>query len=1251
VTTSGIPGLRATNPGGVITANGITINLGPGTAPRDYIGALSEAGGVIHLNGTTISTVQTAADQRGVLSIDGGSLIDGTGTSITIGAGTTTANNLNAVRVEAGGAASFTNATFATRGGVNGIANHAVFATGAGSTVSLTGGSITTLSRGSSGIRAEDGAVITLSSGIEVTTTGTYVATTFLGSHALHALGVGTEINGTGVILNVTGATGTGNSAFAESGGSISLISSALTGGSSSPTDLAPSSAARVASGGTFEISGAGSTITATGTRGHGVSVQDTGSSATISDTAISVSGARGYGILVTAGGAATVTDSSILVTQLGGVQMEGTGSTIDLTNTTVRTTGAISYGVRTITGSAATIIGGSVTTEGRDSAGLFASSPLGGTSTIDATNVVIRTTGIDNSMGVLADQAGHIELIGGSVTTTGNSVRAGARAHGLAARNPEGTLIATGTSVLTQGEEAMGVVADDGGTVTLLNNSIRTENRLGIGLFAVVEQVGPQFPASIHGTNLTVETFGLNAYGVLAQQNFLAAPAVVEISNSRVTTHGENAVGLRAVSGGTVIAHQSNVSTEGFKAHGMLARSSPSSVTVNNSTVLSTGAFAHGAVAENGGLIVGNNSLVMATGNLSAALFAIGDGGTVSVARFTNSQLINRSGPTIAVAGSADITLINSFAGGSGEWLRVGSAIDFPPLTEPEPPIVGIPDTPDPEFPPDPEPEPLVEPAIVALAASPGLANITLSGSTVVGSAFTAPGSVSNLTMVDNSVWHMTGSSNITNLHIVDSVILFSAPTGPEFKILTLNGNLSGQRGLFGMNTDLRRIMGDLLVIEGLGQGNHQLLIFNRGGSPTGPGQALRVVQTTDGIAGAQFRLANPGEKVEAGVFVYRLRLGNNQGNTPDPTAWYLVNEITNGNGGGGGSGGGGERFPELSAEGQVIVSTSAVLPVIWFDELDNLHERMGELRLGFAPPATRGQRAPAENPQVVGGKQVVPVNKNPTPVQPAGHRWDVWMRGYGSRLNADTGMGGSFDEYLWGLTLGADRTYRLEKSRYWLGVFGGYSGIDRDFEERGEGETESIYGGVYATWLADSGWYVDVVGKVNRFENDLDPVSNLGQRSHSSYHNWGLGLSVELGRQFPLGHGWFVEPQLQAAYTYLTDEAYATESGIRVNAGDANVFQLRAGVLVGCRIERNGAIWQPYLRASVVDALTDGGRINADGADLHATLDGVRFEGGAGIITQLTSRDQLYMEYTASFGEKIEQPWNLSLGFRRLW
>lgn len=1221
VTSAATPGLHAINPGGQITANGITINLGPGpTVPRTYIGAQAEAGGVISLDGTTISTVQAATGQRGIVISGAGSQITGTGTIIQIGLTTTASDNLG-VLVN-GGSVTLTNATVQTAGGVNGIGNHAIQATGADSSVTLTGGSVSTGARGSFGAVAQDGATITLEGGTQITTTGAQNTAGSIGSHALYATGSGSEINATGAVLSTSGLFASG--ARAELGGTISLIGSSIATSSTSSADTDPASGARALSGGQLVISG--STITTTGQRGNGFSVEDAGSLATISDTTITTSGDRAPAALISNGGHATVINSSLTSNNNTGVFVQGAGSNINLTNTAIRSAGAVGYGLRVTTGGSATMTGGSSTTEGRDGPGLFASN-----GSITATDVTVMTSGSDNSMGALADLNGQITLNGGSVTTTGNTVRAGALPHGLVARNPGATLTANGTTVLTTGSIAMGAVADDGGVMILNGNSITTRGSGSLGLFAVVEQAGAQFPATITGTGVTVETFGTNAHGAVASQNFLGAPSLISLTGSTVTTHAAGSHGLRAITGGTVNSNQTTVLTEGAGSNGLHARDNGSSVNVNVTTVLSTGANAHGSIAESGGLITGNDSTVRATGSNGSALYVAGAPGFVSAANFTGSTLTNVNGPTIGVGGNGNVSLTNSSAGGSGQWLRVGTINDFPPLAAAVAnPIGGT----DPEGTEPPPSSPLPR----ALPVVPGLANIALSQSTVDGSAFTAAGSVSNVTMADNSVWNMTADSNITNLDIRSSLVQYSAPIGPEFKILTLNGNLSGG-GLFGMNTDLGRIEGDLLVIEGLGSGDHEIFVTNRGGSPTGPGQALRIVQTTDGIAGAQFALANPGEQVEAGMFIYRLRLGNNRGNTPDPLAWYLVNETS-----GGGSIGG----PILSNEGRVIVNTVAVLPSTWFDELHTLHQRMGELRLGYDLPADQDSAPDAK--AIVDGKSViakksisVPERNDPT--------WDVWIRTYGRRINAETDLGGRFHEYLWGAMLGADRSFRLENSRLWVGVFGGYSRADRDFNVSGDGETDSVFGGAYGTWISDKGWYLDAVGKVNRLDNDLDAVSNIGQRSHSGYRNWGIGASLEGGRQFVFEGGWFIEPQLQAAYTHLSGEDYTTESGIRVRLDEANVFQLRAGFLAGRKVTVGKALLQPYLKASAIEALTDKGRIEADGLSVRPTLDGFRFEGGVGIMAQLNERNQLYVDYTAAVGQKIEQPWSVNVGFRHVW
>src|SRR5262245_55355177 len=50
VNSAAVPGLTAVNPGGQITADNVTIQLGPGALPRNFVGASAQGGGAFSLN-------------------------------------------------------------------------------------------------------------------------------------------------------------------------------------------------------------------------------------------------------------------------------------------------------------------------------------------------------------------------------------------------------------------------------------------------------------------------------------------------------------------------------------------------------------------------------------------------------------------------------------------------------------------------------------------------------------------------------------------------------------------------------------------------------------------------------------------------------------------------------------------------------------------------------------------------------------------------------------------------------------------------------------------------------------------------------------------------------------------------------------------------------------------------------------------------------------------------------------------------
>lgn len=150
-------------------------------------------------------------------------------------------------------------------------------------------------------------------------------------------------------------------------------------------------------------------------------------------------------------------------------------------------------------------------------------------------------------------------------------------------------------------------------------------------------------------------------------------------------------------------------------------------------------------------------------------------------------------------------------------------------------------------------------------IEASGQASNITLdatSGSNFTG-ASTANAGTFDFTMA-NSIWNMTDNSQVSNLTLNNSTVKFN---NHNFETLTTD-SLQGN-GLFDIRTDIVGQQGDLIVVNGIAEGNHQLKVTNNGSATTDGTETLTVVQTGTGST-AKFGLAN---NVELGGYQYGLR------------------------------------------------------------------------------------------------------------------------------------------------------------------------------------------------------------------------------------------------------------------------------------------------------------------------------------------------------------------------------------------
>ncbi|MDD2056917.1 autotransporter outer membrane beta-barrel domain-containing protein [Pseudomonas sp. GD03860] len=1184
-----------------------TVNL----AAARTVGVLAQGASSVGFNGGTVNSsaliAANAAGQTGLLASNGGQL-SGNGVTVNLAPKASngvvlTVSNMTGVSAKSAGQVSLRDSNVSMGGNVSGLNNQGLVASGSGSHIDFAGGSVSTLSKGSVAVVAQDGGSIRLSEGSVISTTGAPSPTT--ASHGLKATGAGSRIDASDVAVNV-GAAGA-SAVRAEDGAHIQLKDSTLLstsaasstsstailhalGGASIEADRSQVSATgnylggvradgagssvTVKNGSSLSIKGSGSaadyasgaramnggavvlqdsTVSTQGTFSHGVSVEGSGSRADVSNSSINVDGARSHGIYVKDGASAAVNSSKISLDTVPGnagpwglgALVEGTGSSLRLDDSEVRTTQKTSYGARALAGANLEINNGLIDTQGNYSTGLTAAS-----STVVARNLTITTSGNDNAMGVVADTASTITLYGGSVTTTGNGSPISSNLtfpHALASRNPGAQLNAYGTSVRTTGTQAYGAAVDDGGSMLLDGLSVQTEGQYSVGLYAGIGKLKPS-AVSLIARNVSVETHGDQAPGALVSRQYQADEAKLELFDSTVSTHGLRSHGLQAESGAQLSASNTSASTTGVSALGALANNT-AHVDLDQVGVNTSGDLAHGAVAKNGGVLAASASVINASGQEAAALYAQGTDTLTGKATIDNSVLHNRDGATVGVAGVADISLIDSIVGGSGQWLNVDSAVASDGSTMPD---MGTGQW----------------QGVGSTLASAGNARIDVSGSVLNGSARTAAGSDSTVSLSDTSIWNLTGESNLGSLRNEASLIDFSAPVGGSFKNLTVN-NYHGDNGTIALNTYLYtdNSPSDKLVVDGgTADGSSNLMIKNAGGpGALTQGNGIMVVDAVNGATTdtEAFRLLN---RVKAGPYEYTLHRASQDDSNGE--AWYLrstkdadpvdpvkpvdpvnpvnpvnpvdpldpvVNPVPDTPVR--------PQVPNYRAETSLYRALPSMLLHYSHAMVDTLHERVGEERRLATDPLP-GEAVDTYGPSLGWGRL-------------------IYRKG-----EQDLGDGASADYRIHAFQVGADlyRNDDIDGSTDQAGLslsIGRIAGsVEHNDGANAGDDLLRAYGvGGYWTHFGPEGWYLDGVLQFNQFDLKTSPNDLDGLKTRAR----GVTASLEAGYPFHAekDKDLHVEPQAQVIVSKIkVDDTHDEASDVRFD--DVDSLTGRIGVRI---------------------------------------------------------------------------------------
>lgn len=480
--------------------------------------------------------------------------------------------------------------------------------------------------------------------------------------------------------------------------------------------------------------------------------------------------------------------------------------------------------------------------------------------------------------------------------------------------------------------------------------------------------------------------------------------------------------------------------------------------------------------------------------------------------------------------------------------------------------------------------------------AADGGILTLDLAeGSRFEGKAVLDSGndSQSTLTMAKNSLWTLTGNSQLNSLQNEQSVIDM---TGDNKAFSTLSvETLTGNGGTIIMDIDGSQVdASDKIYVTGDFSGSQTLSLKEINGLDSDPGIAQAAENTV--LASVNGSGTFTADDQEGTLYWQRYELGQKDSAASGYTTdWYLKG-ITNLN------------LPTTSVE--AIAASGALAYHTWRDH-DQLLQRLGDLR------------------------------------QHGREEEGVWVRVKGGKLSRSDQF--EFENKYTQYELGYDQKLKSTPAytRY-AGISFSYLDGDSSYSSgSGENKVKALN---YGTQIGAKGHYLDLVLKYSQLDNDFKVFDTSGNKITGDYDQNGLSISAEYGRKNNLKNNWYIEPQAQLTFGRLRGTDYTTSNGIRVDQDGIDSFVGRIGFNIGKDINEKTNI---YLKANLMHEF--GGGYNASMVDAGGTkarldrdFDDTWFEYGLGAAVQTGKNNYFYVDVERSAGSDYKKDWQWNVGAR---
>ena len=250
------------------------------------------------------------------------------------------------------------------------------------------------------------------------------------------------------------------------------------------------------------------------------------------------------------------------------------------------------------------------------------------------------------------------------------------------------------------------------------------------------------------------------------------------------------------------------------------------------------------------------------------------------------------------------------------------------------------------------------------------------------------------------------------------------------------------------------------------------------------------------------------------------------------------------------------------------------------------------------------------------------------------------VWMRGETGETKIGT------YSYNYHLMSGGYDWHKENDARILFTGIGFSYGIN-DCDDAVIGDSKSYGVSLYSSWYGkEKNEYVDLILKYGKLDKEYAGLDRNGVFVSGEYDKDMFSIATKYGRRI-YKDDWYWEPSVGFTWGKVGSADFVDNLGTNIHADSTNSMIASLGMQVGKNIKGI----EYYCKAEVMHDFDGEVSVSAPGLLAEDDMGGTWLKCAIGASRKVSENNSFYLEVERDFGNKVEKPYGLSLGYRFTW